>query len=132
MYSVFLVNFGYTHSTYPTLESAIVVALELVQCSIFREGIQTSQGYLNGVCPVQQKKLIMSILNRVFRNFSKRKADWVLAASVLVLLSTSAFTGSEPWDNTPTYKINKEFRHNDNVTNKAVTYDNDILMYMII
>lgn len=71
----------------------------------------------------------MSILNKVFRNFSEKKSRIpVLAASVLVLLSTSAFAGSEPWDNTPTYKINKEFRHNwNNVTNKAVTYDNDIL-----
>ena len=37
MYSVFLVNFGYTHSTYPTLESAIAGAEKTgFQCSIFQ------------------------------------------------------------------------------------------------
>ena len=71
----------------------------------------------------------MSILNKVFRNFSEKKSRIpVVASAVLVLLSTSAFAGSEPWFNTPTYKINKEFRHNwNNVTDKAVTYDNDVL-----
>lgn len=56
MYSVFLVNFGYTHSTYPTLESAIAGAERTgFQCSIFKEGDPTFT-VLKWVCPVQQKK----------------------------------------------------------------------------
>ena len=39
MYSVFLVNFGYTHSVYSTLEQAIAGAEKTgFQCSIFKEG----------------------------------------------------------------------------------------------
>ena len=53
MYSVFLVNFGYTHSTYPTLESAIAGAERTgFQCSIFREG-DPSFTVLKWVCPVK-------------------------------------------------------------------------------
>ncbi len=56
MYSVFLVNFGYTHSTYPTLESAIAGAERTgFQCSIFKEG-DPDFTVLKWVCPVQQKK----------------------------------------------------------------------------
>ena len=56
MYSVFLVNFGYTHSTYPTLESAIAGAERPgFQCSIFKEGDPTFT-VLKWVCPVKQKK----------------------------------------------------------------------------
>ena len=54
MYSVFLVNFGYTHSTYPTLESAIAGAEKTgFQCSIFKEGDPEFR-VLKWVCPVKR------------------------------------------------------------------------------
>ena len=76
-----------------------------------------------------RKGLIMSIVNKLFRNFSEKKSRIPVVASALVLLvSASAFASDAPWDNTPIYKLNKEFRHNwNNVTDKAVTYDNDVL-----
>ena len=51
MYSVFLVNFGYTHSTYPNLSLAIAGA-EKTDFSVqyIREGDPRSQ-YLNGYVP---------------------------------------------------------------------------------
>lgn len=56
MYSVFLVNFGYTHSTYPTLEQAIRGAESTgFQCSIFREG-DLEFKVLKWVCPTKGKR----------------------------------------------------------------------------
>lgn len=56
MYSVFLVNFGYTHSTYPTLEQAIAGAERTgFQCSIFREGDMDFK-VLKWVCPTKGKR----------------------------------------------------------------------------
>ena len=55
MYSVFLVNFGYTHSVYSTLEQAIAGAEKTgFQCSIFKEGDPEFR-VLKWVCPVQGK-----------------------------------------------------------------------------
>ena len=56
MYSVFLVNFGYTHSTYPTLEQAVRGAESTgFQCSIFREG-DLEFKVLKWVCPTKGKR----------------------------------------------------------------------------
>ena len=62
---------------------------------------------------MSSKGLIMSILNKVFRNFSEKKSRIpVVASAVLVLLSTSAFA----------FDRSKFETHPANVSSKAVTY----------
>ena len=68
-----------------------------------------------GMSSTRQERLIMSILNRLRENFSEGKSTIpVVAASVLVLLSTSAFA----------FDKSKFEANPNNVSSKAVTYQN--------
>ena len=71
------------------------------------------------------KAIIMSIVNKLLRNFSEKKSGIPVVASAILLGVTLALTtcGTPAPAFDGTYKLNNEFKENwNNVTDKAVSY----------
>ena len=77
-----------------------------------------------------RKEVIMSIVNKLLRNFSEGKSRIPVVASVVAigvaLALTTCGTPAPAFDGT--YKLNNQFKENwNNVTDKAVSYQDDVL-----